>query len=86
MSPNALNLSISAPEQLPMPITLFTRSVVGTLITHSWLRRIISEAVVGAGDATGHERWREFQHHVPAHGYDVSFHAELTSTTGPGSK
>ena len=29
------------------------------------------EAVVGAGDATGHERWREFQHHVPAHGYDV---------------
>ena len=29
------------------------------------------EAVVGVGDATGHERWREFQHHVPAHGYDV---------------
>ena len=29
------------------------------------------EAVVGVGDATGHERWREFQHHVPAHGHDV---------------
>ena len=26
-----------------MPITLFTRSVVGTLITHSWLRRMISK-------------------------------------------
>jgi hypothetical protein len=81
-----LNLSISAPEQLPMPITLF-HQIGGWHVDHAFLASAGHlEVVVGAGDATGHERWREFQHHVPAHGYDVSFHAELTSTTGPGSK
>ena len=42
------------------------------------------EAVVGVGDATGHERWREFQHHVPAMVMMLvfSFHGELNSTTG----
>ena len=41
--PNAANLSIFAPVVLPILTTMFVRAVVGRLITHSRLWRIISK-------------------------------------------
>ena len=78
----------SVPEQLPTPTTSFTKSAVGALITHSRLRRIISKL------------WLELEmQHATSDGENSNtmcqpmvmmlvfpFHAEVTSTTGPGSK
>ena len=42
-APVGLGLALSAPLVLPMPTTFSARSTVGTLITHSRERRIISK-------------------------------------------
>ena len=97
-----------------MPITSFTRSLVGKLITHSRLRQIISKlwleyfAFRDYFPADNAERssvaWRSLgepveMQHATSDGENsntmcqpmvimlvFSFHAEVTSTTGPGSK
>jgi hypothetical protein len=44
VSPNLANLSVSAPEQVPMPTTLSSMSTVGMAMTHSrFLRRAAKE-------------------------------------------
>ena len=63
--------------------------ISGWHVDHAcWAAADHLEAVVGVGDATGHKGRKEFQHHMPAHCHDVavSISAELTGTTGPGSK
>jgi hypothetical protein len=66
----------------------FTRSVVGTLITHSWLRRIISKLwlALEMQQATSDGENSNTMCQPMVMMLVFSFHAELTSTTGPGSK
>ena len=71
-----------------MPITSFTRSMVGTLITHSLLRRITSKLwlALDMQQATSDGENSNTMCQPIVIMLVFPFHAELTRTTGPGSK
>ena len=69
---NFLNLSMSRPDELPIPTTFAAMSSVGT--------------VVFLPDVAAYERGLESHHHVPAHRHDVGralpFGANQDNRTG----